>query len=210
MAFRPVRFAWLTVLVTAISTPSALAQSTPSTPSRFELGAHVSTLRLADVSNTNLGLGGRLTYDLSPWLALEGELAVFTDDALAVTAGPPNEGFELEYRRRRVEGLFGPKIGWRNQRFGVFAKARPGFASLSDRGISCVGPMCALILVARPVYRTELAVDLGGVFEVYPTSRLMLRLDVGDTIIRHRSSAPPCASCSTHNLATNIGIGMRF
>lgn len=207
MAIRLVRVAWLTVLVTAISTASAFAQSTPA---RFELGAHLSTLRLADVSNTNLGLGGRLTFDLSRWLAIEGELAVFTDDAMTLVQGPANEGLELEYRRRRVEGLFGPKIGWRTERFGVFGKARPGFARLSDRGISCVGPMCALILLARPVYRTELAVDLGGVVEVYPTPRLILRVDLGDTIIRHRSLAPPCTTCSTHNFASNIGVGLRF
>ncbi len=67
-----------------------------------------------------------------------------------------------------------------------------------------------MVLLAVPVYRTEFALDVGGVFELYPTARTVLRATVSDTVIRHRSLAPPCDRCSTHNLATRVGIGMRF
>ena len=76
----------------------------------------------------------------------------------------------LGYSRRRIEGFFGPKVGWHNERVGVFGKVRPGFTRLYDRGVNCVGEACArmLILLAGPEYRTEVALDLGGVVEFYP------------------------------------------
>ena len=67
----------------------------------------------------------------------------------------------LAYHRRRTDALFGAKVGHRGERFGLFARVRPGVARLSDRGLGCDGELCALILVARPLYRTEFAFDVG-------------------------------------------------
>ena len=90
---------------------------------------------------------------------------------------------------------------------------RPGFVRLSDQCVDCVGEVCALatMLLARPVYRTEFALDLGAVLEFYPSARTVARVDFGDTMIRHRSqAAPPCSNCTSHNFASRIGIGFRF
>lgn len=122
--------------------------------------------------------------------------------------------FEIAHLRRRSEAFVGVKLGTRAQRWGAFGKVRPGFARLTHREMKCVGQACALIslLLVQPAYRTEFAMDVGGVLEIYPSPRLIARFDLGDTIIRHRSSAPPCWSgaCTSHNLASRLGIGFRF
>ena len=106
-----------------------------------------------------------------------------------------------------IDGLAGLRVGWRGERIGLFAKARPGFSRLIDQGVECGGDVCALILLARPEYRTEFAFDAGGILEVYPTAGTLLRVDVGDVMIRHRGFAPPCSDCTTHNLTTRVGVG---
>jgi hypothetical protein len=36
------------------------------------------------------------------------------------------------------------------------------------------------------------------------------RVDIGDVAIQHRSQAPPCSTCTTHNFSTRVGVGVRF
>jgi hypothetical protein len=180
-------------------------------PSRMEAGAVFSALRLGDFSGVHSGVGGRFSYDLGKWATAEAEANFFPAESAKWDGNVPGQpGYELVYERRRTMALFGVKTGWRGERVGIFAKARPGFARLSDKGVECGGEVCALILIARPVYRTEFAVDLGGVVEFYPTARTVARLDLSDLVIRQRSDAPPCRDCMTHNFSTGVGIGWRF
>jgi hypothetical protein len=175
---------------------------------RFEAGAQVSTLHQSSFDNTSVGLGGRFTYNLAHWAAVEAE-GIFTPaDNVKVGIGLPD--FELSYERRRLEMFFGPKLGMRGDKFGVFGRVRPGFTQLSNRGVGCAGTFCALALIALPEYRTELAVDIGGGVEFFPSRRTVARLDLGDTVIRHRSQAPPCRECTSHNFASRLGFGFRF
>jgi hypothetical protein len=179
---------------------------------RFEVGGQVSALRIQDFGSTPAGFGGRFSFDLSDWLSVESELNFFPRDTITVD-GQAGADLRVAYRRQRSEAVFGPKLGMRTERFGVFAKVRPGFVRLSDQGVDCVGDVCALatMLLARPVYRTEFALDLGAVLEFYPSARTVARVDVGDTLIRHRSQvAPPCPNCTSHNFASRVGIGLRF
>ena len=90
------------------------------------------------------------------------------------------------------------------------APQRPGFSRLPNTGVNCAGDVCALILLAVPEYKPEFALDLGAVVEFYTSSRLVTRIDIGDTFIRHRSQAPPCSGCSSHNFASKFGFGLRF
>jgi hypothetical protein len=178
-------------------------------PSAFQVGAQFATLRVGDLGTTNGGVGGRVSFALSRWAGIDGEFNVFPNDTFE-TDGTSLAQLRLSHRRRRIDAFVGPKLGWSWQRFGVFGAVKPGFSHLTDRGIQCAGSDCAVILLALPVYRTEFAIDFGGVFEVYPTARIVARVDVSDTFIRHRSFAPPCTNCSTHNLSTRFGFGVRF
>jgi hypothetical protein len=157
--------------------------------------------------------GGGVGVNLAPWVAVEGEVQLLPKDQIdtsSVMADGSVVG--LRYERRRWTTLFGVKAGYRGERVGVFGKVRPGFTSLTDRGVECLGEVCALTLLAVPDYRREFALDVGGVVELYPSSRWLARVDIGSLIIRHRSTAPPCAGgeCTTSNLATSLGVGMRF
>ena len=101
----------------------------------------------------------------------------------------------------------------RTERFGLFAKVRPGLARLSDQSTGCVGIGCAaMIFLAGPIEnRTEFALDLGGVFEFYPTARTVARVDIGDTMIRYGGfEAPSCFTCTSHNVSSRVGFGLRF
>jgi hypothetical protein len=203
----------LPVLILIVMGPSAgvvFAQD-PDTP-RFEVGAQAAVLRLDDAGTTGTGVGGRVTWNLSRWMAVEGEANFYPQDNLIAPASSFTPDLRVEYKRRRGDVFFGTKVGVRGERFGLFAKARPGLARQSNGGVQCVGDVCALVLLMVPEYRTEFALDLGGVFEVYPSARTVLRFEVGDTIIWHRSVAPPCfgASCTSNNLSSKFGAGLRF
>lgn len=191
----------LFVLVAGLS--PAAAQST----GRLSVSVQGTVLTLGDVDGTNAGIGGRVTFDLSRWAALDGDINFFPSDNMtqALLAGG-----SIEYRRQRLDGFAGIKAGWRGGRLGVFAKARPGFSQLTDEGMGCTGEVCALILLPRAEYKTEFAFDLGGIVEFYPSQHLVARLDVSDVMINQRSNTPPCSDCTTHNLATRFGVGFRF
>jgi len=194
----------------AFGVTSAVAQPAAG---RVELGGQVNVLRLSDSSDTNGGLGARATFNVTPWLGVEGEYQFIPDDVIETTSALPGGSvLGLRYERRRQTALFGVKAGYRGDRVGVFARVRPGFTVLSDRGVDCLGDVCALVLLAMPDYRPEFAVDVGGVLEFYPSPRWLARVDVGSLVIRHRSSAPPCAGggCTTSNLAVGAGVAVRF
>ena len=194
---------------------AAIAPAAAQAPAeRVTLGAQLSMLGVADDSDsTSVGIGARGSYAFSRWLAADAEFSFFQRDraefAFGDGAAPIAPGF-TDYNRRRLTVFAGPAAGVRSERFGVFAKARPGFTRLFDRGVGCSGEICALILLARPVYRTEFALDLGGIVEVYPSSGSLLRFYLCTTIVRHRSLAPPCNDCTTRNLSSSLGAGWRF
>src|SRR5687767_8830156 len=98
----------------AMGSGPVLAQSPSASPSRVEVGAQFSTLTLTDFDATNAGLGGRVSYDLLRWLAVEGELNFFPRDRVEVKSeGIAPAGLRIGYRRTRFEGFVGPKIGQR-------------------------------------------------------------------------------------------------
>ncbi len=170
------------------------------------------------------GFGGRFGYNFSKYFALEAEGNFFPRDRNF------NQG-------RKVQGLFGVKAGRRFEKVGVFAKARPGFIRF-EKGDYRLGPaigICQalfpplLLSCVVPVARTHFNVDLGGVVELYPSKRTIIRFDAGDTIVRigaHNmvaqfppvppSLAPtllvvvPVAARTTHNFQGSVGFGFRF
>ena len=199
------------VCLAAVPASAQTPASAQSNVRRLEVGGHFSTLQIGDAGNTNAGLGGRVSYEFLPWLTIEGDLSYFPNDRLDIDLGAASLALQTQYSRRRLEGFVGPKIGVRGGKFGAFGKVRPGFAHLIDKGLNCVGELCALALFARPEYHPEFALDLGGIVEFYPTERTIARFDLGTIVIRHRSSyAPPCRECTTQNFSTSLGMGVKF
>lgn len=186
-------------LLFSINTPVASAQSDPR---KLELGAQFVLMRQEAFAlnccsaKWDAGFGGRITYDATRFLSVEAELNYLPQD---VRLG------------RKTQALFGIKAGRRTDRLGVFGKARPGFMRFS-RVFDCQGED---VRSCGEFAYTEVAMDLGGVVEFYPSPRSVLRFDVGDTIIHLREltfiANPRIEESRTvHSLQLNIGIGIRF
>jgi Outer membrane protein beta-barrel domain len=207
----------IAALFVCLSSNAARAQSPSQAktqaddPPRYEVGVQFSALTLTPSSGyrTEIGFGGRITLNLNPHVALEAETNFF-----------PNSGRSAEPRAtgRAFEGLFGVKAGRRWQKFGVFAKARPGFISFSDGAAHYI--VDGSNIDFRADRATHFATDVGGVLEFYVSRRLMTRFDVGDTIIRYGAQTtanpfpPPLnftiPDATRHNLQVTAGIGFRF
>ena len=199
------------VIALLVLSITGTASAQPVEP-RFEVGGLASVLRLSDFNATSAGLGGRVLFRVSEWISVDGEMSLLPNDKIVGPTAETSIGpFHVERSRRRLDALAGVNIGARRDRFRAFLKVRPGVTRLYNKGMSCLGAGCAVVLIALDTYRTEFALDLGGGVEFYPSRRTVARVEFGDTMIRHRSFAPPCASgCTSHNLSSRLGIGVRF
>jgi len=164
------------------------AQAQSETP-KVELGAQYTLLRLRDFDTTDSGVGGRVTYNITDGFGIEGEMNFFPERRV-------NFATLSSGNSRRSQGLFGVKTGIRSDGVGIFGKIRPGFVHFGQGtplpGFSSSGA-------------TEFALDLGGVFEVYPSRSVALRFDLGDTIIRFGG-----LGFTSHNLQFTTGVAFRF
>ena len=197
-----------------LSTPTITTEICPAGRICFDL-----LMTVAQGRQTEPGFGGRIGYNFSRYLALEAEGNFFLRDR-ALDDG------------RKVQGLFGPKVGKRFDTFGLFAKARPGFMRFSKGDLEeKPGTVCAATFPPsagcfQPVSKTRFAIDLGGVAEWYPSKNTIVRFDAGDTIIRfdrrnvtatdispqgNTSLVVVSAPAETkHNFQASVGIGYRF
>ena len=240
----------MTVLVVLICTQTAQSQLTE----KFEVGGQVSVLQLSvpvratgsptgicapppclaivKERETQLGFGGRIGYNVTNNVALEAELNLFPDgDPFGdneIFDSPANDLFEDGYQ---IQGLFGAKVGKRFEKVGIFAKARPGFLSARNGdlrprpGVGCIAIFPPPAGCFEPVRKTYFAFDLGGVLEVYPSRRIVIRFDAGDTIVRFGDRTLPLVFTplgnsflaafslpaeTTHNFQASIGVAFRF
>ena len=205
---------------------SGVAQAQDEVPSRVEVGIQFSSVTapgqpapgaaaVFSRTTTEAGFGGRITFNLNKNISLEAEQNYF-----------PHENFLEDSRRGTLwQGHFGVKIGKRFGKFGVFGKARPGFASFSqavtqlDTG-SYVDPFSGQTFTFPVVGLkrvTHFAMDLGGVIEFYPSRKVLTRIDIGDTIIPNGNETFVTAgngfqrlTRTTHSLQISAGIGFRF
>jgi|SRR5436190_4748722 len=210
----------------------AVATCAQSDDKKFEVGGQFSVLRVPtqtvtgtagsglainEHGNTNYGFGGRFGYRLSKYFTLEGEGNFFPHDGV-LDAG------------KKTQAFFGVKAGKRLENFGLFAKARPGFVHYSRGDYQFTGPCIAVfpppIGCYQPVGRTSFAIDLGGVFEYYPTKRTIIRFDAGDTVVHLpvRNVAAFQTNTTTglslvvisapsetkHHFQSSVGFGFRF
>jgi hypothetical protein len=207
------------VVVICLVQLQALAQS-EELP-KFEVAGEFTTLEREAFSQrrTEPGFGGRFTYNLNKMFAVEGAGYYF-----------PKRCFECRNGGNITEGLAGVKVGKRFEKWGVFAKARPGVVSFSEGTFDTIPPVVPFPLF--PVFfelnrLTTFATDAGGVVEFYPTKRIVTRFDVGDTIMHFKRrnlntvlldpttniSTPvtiPIPARTSHNFQFITSVGFRF
>ena len=153
----------------------ALAQS-QELP-KFEVAAEFTTLEREAFSQrrTEPGIGGRFTYNLNEVVSLEAAGYFF-----------PKKCFQCRNAGNVAEGLAGVKVGKRFEKWGIFAKARPGAISFSRGAVDVlVAPGTSAFGPVDFEFKrqTAFALDLGGVVEFYPSKRIVTRFDFGDTIM---------------------------
>ena len=217
----------LTVLL-FMNVSAAAQESVP----RFEIGGQFSLLSrnkptplFSDLilgpndfdHETRAGFGGRFSYNLTDYLAVEAEGNFFPKSGETDLSVPDGHIYQ---------GQFGVKAGKRFSKVGVFAKFRPGFVGFS-RVSQLTGTRTITFLNQqftvgdfRIGKESFFSTDVGGVLEVYLSRRIMTRFDIGDTIIRYGtfrrlgfvlSQAILERPAETrHNLQFSAGIGFRF
>ena len=203
----PQRVLFALVIVALLAPAAARAQAgdAPDVDAhKAEVGVFYTGVNLEGFGETVNGLGGRFGYNLNRHLALDAEFSFFPETRL----GNRQLG-------QKAQGFVGVKAGARASRVGVFAKARPGVMFIGEvtSGFNCTGTSFGQ--TCRPSHN-NFALDAGGVLELYPSARTIVRLDAGDTIVRIRNAtagvigAPAVTSDTTHSFQFSVGFGYRF
>ncbi len=224
---------FLTVLLLSVCFVSYLevhAQDPPQPqqspePAKIELGVHFSSLQIGpsvnafvdfqDRSRSTAGLGVRFGYNVNRYVAVEAEGDFFPQRNFFPSL---NSGGSL------AQGQFGVKAGKRFERFGVFAKARPGFVTFGEieTQIGSVtfpfqgnGP-----IVTFPIFekrrRNFFSMDVGAVVEFYPSRGILARFDLGDTMINYGDTPvipfrrTPVLDRVSHKFQFSAGIAFRY
>lgn len=202
----------ITLLITVISFASvAVAQSTKD---KLEIGGQTTSLTLfsPDFSfdDTKAGIGGRVTYNFNRSIAAEAEINFLPQKQLLLNA----DG-------NAIQAQFGVKLGKRFEKFGIFGKVRPGFISIDRVFTVLPGPPQPNFTINFKIERENFfSTDFGGVLELYPSSRMLVRFDAGDTMIRHPARFVPFdfggpvilarGPKYSHNFQFTAGVGFRL
>ena len=189
----------------------------------FEVGGHVTfinlrrleeintfpneTFRVEHFGKTITGIGARFGYNINKYLAVEAEGNFFPEDHL-----------NNEELGQKTQLFVGVKAGVRQKQVGVFAKARPGLMTFYELPKETSCGFSGLPVICGVGGQKNFALDLGGIVEFYPTSRTIIRLDLGDTIVRYRGfnsgfsgfSSDFIPATTKHNFQASIGFGFRF
>ncbi len=215
----PLIFGVLLLLIFYSNARHACGQQS-NEPAKIEVGGQFSSLNtrdfplsgLIDHARSEAGVGARLTYNWNKHVAFEAEGNFFPVTAFA----------DLNSDDAIIQGQFGVKAGKRFNKFGIFAKARPGFVSFGEVptqiGTETIDinelPMVFPIIEFRR--RNFFSMDLGAVLEFYPSRRIVVRFDAGDTMI-HLGEPPVDLFTGTtgsartaHNFQFSSGIAVRF
>lgn len=162
---------------------------------------------LSDGVRTEPGIGAFVSYQLYRFLFADSAVTFFPRDT---------RSSDVHDGGRILQGVFGAKVGIRHDRFGIFGKARPGFNSYSR---ALTGTSQPLGSSGNTFDRsTNFVLNLGGVVEIYPTKRSVLRFDAGDTHIYFASKplALPTGTVAVpggaleHSIELTVGYGWRF
>ncbi|MGB8507628.1 MAG: outer membrane beta-barrel protein [Pyrinomonadaceae bacterium] len=196
-------YASIALLLLLLLAPASLHAQTRTDEHKTEVGGFITAIGLERLDGSLNGVGGRFAYNFTKNFALDTEASFF-----------PSDKFGNQQTGQRAQAFAGIRAGGRTRYVGVFAKARPGVMFIGDSvsGFRCnsSGSVC------RPSHN-NLAFDAGAIVEFYPTSRAIIRVDAGDTIVRQRNVAglgffgPATSSTDiSHNFQASIGFGYRF
>lgn len=213
----------LTTAVFAVCLPlyEIASQAQADDLPRFEVAAEFTSLTKPSFGGgaPEPGFGGRFTFNLSRSVAVEAAGYFFPHKCAFGLCESDNSG-------NISEGLFGVKAGKRFQKWGIFAKGRPGLISFSQGNSGYIISQSGVIDF-RHDRATHFAFDAGGVLEFYPTKRIVTRFDTGDTLIHYGARTEnflifdqvtglpslfpePRRAETRHNFQFAASVGLRF
>lgn len=167
----------LIILLLTLITFASLAVA-QSRKDKIEIGVQTTSLTVfppdTPFDETKGGIGGRVTYNFNRSIAAEAEINFF-----------PQRVLIFEALGNSIQAQFGVKLGKRFEKFGVFGKVRPGFINAGDAPIFEPGSQGSFFPNLRFERKSFFTTDFGGVLELYPSKRMVVRFDAGDTVIRH-------------------------
>lgn len=208
----------MTVVLCALSFAAQAQTQTDEVP-RYEVGAQFTSLTKPSFNggHTEIGGGARFTFNLNRSVALEAVGNFFPHKCSFCGAAGDNSGNITQF-------MAGVKAGKRFQKWGIFAKGRPGLVSFSQGDTKYI-PTAGFPQFSH-TRLTNFAFDLGGVLEFYPSKRIVTRFDAGDTMIKYRrrdsnfigidslgnfTLIPFTVPGETrHNFQFSAGVGFRF
>ena len=154
----------------------------------------------------NSGLGAWGSYYFNRHVAIDASAMHFWSRTTIVTAQIGGSFWQM---------VAGPKIGITREKFGVYAKVRPGIVRFAN----AVNDIPAFATTGRFQPVTQLAIDMGGVLEFYPKRHWVIRMDFSDVTIHYgsRTSIYPAPETPFRwpaywqtTLQTGFGFGWRF
>ena len=172
---------------------------------RFDAAAHVAVARSSEFDDTDTGVGGRVSWHPNALVGADAEMTVYP------ASFPNANGFS----RSRIEGLFGVTVGPRLRGVRPFARLRPGFLAFRGQSVVCILIFPPPLSCELARGRTLFALDLGGGVELFPASRAVVRVDVGDRILKYpgpsfRNGRATQDSFYSHDFRLSAGAGVRF
>ena len=170
------RIQFLIALTGVLLVHSQVLAQTTDVP-KYEVAAEFSSLDRDNFGGSDAGLGARFTFNLNKTFSLETAVYHF-----------PRNCFSCEHNGTITEAFGGLKVGKRFEKWGIFAKGRPGVVSFSRGAFNLVPapgqPSFPFDFEFSRV--NSFAVDAGAVLEFYPSKRIVTRFDFGDTIMHFK------------------------
>ena len=172
---------------------------------RFEAAAQIAVAHSSEFDANDTGIGGRFAWHPLALIGVEAEMNVYPRGFPSASA----------FSSSRIEGLFGVTVGPRFARVRPFAKLRPGFLSFHGQPVVCIlifPPPLSCVLAGG---RTLFALDLGGGIELFTPGRAVIRVDVGDRMLKYpgpsfRDGRATEDSFFSHDFRLSAGAGLRF
>lgn len=194
------------VLIALLSWPQqSVAQSNENT---LQVGVSLAVVNSSEFDDSDLGVGGRLSWRPTRFIGAEAELTFY----------PSDFADDLAFSKSRVEGWFGVTVGPQLGRLRPFVKLRPGFVNVAK----APAPFPCIAIFPLPLAcqlgggDTLFALDFGGGVEYQTTDRTFVRVDVGDRAVKYpgpvidNEGTVRNDAFFSHDLRFQIGGGVQF
>lgn len=182
--------------------PDLFAQS-------IQVDAHFTSSKWSEFDSADNGFGGRVTFKPISLIGIEADLNWYPGEY---------EPDGVAFSRNRFEGLFGVTVGPKIDRIRPFAKVTAGFLK-----VGATPGAFACIAIFPPPLNCKLAggdtlpaFEIGGGVEFDATSRVFIRGDVSDRILRYPGPVFDNNfeiredGIYGHALRFTAGVGIRF